>query len=44
MIGKTPLLELSNYNKKNALKAALVAKNISILQEASGQNRKSHDR
>ena len=26
LIGKTPLLELSNYNKKNALKATLVAK------------------
>lgn len=26
LIGKTPLLELSNYNKKNALKAKLIAK------------------
>jgi len=26
LIGKTPLLELSNYNKKNALKATLIAK------------------
>jgi len=26
LIGKTPLLELSNYNKKNALKATIIAK------------------
>ncbi len=46
LIGKTPLLELTNYEKKHELKAGVIAK-TRILQsrrERQGQDRQVDDR